>query len=110
MAELRRKTFGQLLAEGRAKRKMQQKDVAALVFKENGESISVAYLSEIENDRRNPPSDHIMEQLATVLKIPRVYLYAKARRLPPEIDPNSEQQVLAAFQAMSKELKASIAA
>lgn len=110
MAEPRQKTFGQVVAEARAARNMQQKDVAAQILKENGEPISVAYLSEIENDRRNPPSDHIIEQLSSVLKIPRVYLYAKARRFPPEINPNSAQQTLAAFQALSAELQESIAA
>lgn len=74
--------------------------VASQVIKEDGESITHQYLSDLENDRRNPPPDHLIKQLAKVLKIREQLLYVKARRLPPSLDTDSVQQAEAIAQAI----------
>jgi transcriptional regulator with XRE-family HTH domain len=105
-----RMSFGQYLAMKRRQRGLTLKEMAALVKKENGKPISFQYLSEIENDRRNPPSDHLIEELASVLNMKSPYmLYIKARRLPPVFQADDERQAVRATKALLRQLE-SIAA
>lgn len=99
--------FGQLIAEARKKAKLSQKELAARVKKEDGQPISPQYLNDIEHDRRNPPSEFIMRQLAKVLKIELDVLYYYAGKLPSDLresgaDPD---KVVAAYRAFRRELK-----
>lgn len=107
-----RRTFGQYIAWARGKAGYNLREMAALVRKEDGEPISHQYLSDLENDRRNPPSDHLIEEIARVLnerlsEVTSELLYLKARRVPPDIDPGivSEHQARAAFNAFRKKLQ-----
>jgi transcriptional regulator with XRE-family HTH domain len=103
-------TFGQYLAMKRRAAGLTLKEMAALVKKEDGEPISFQYLSEIENDRRNPPSDHLIEAFAKVLRMESPYmLYIKARRLPPVFEADNERQAVKATKALLRQLE-SIAA
>lgn len=105
-----RMSFGQYLAMKRREVPLTLKEMAALVIKEDGEPISFQYLSELENDRRNPPSDHLIEEFARVLGMESPHmLYIKARRLPPTFEADDERQAIRATRAMLKELE-SIAA
>lgn len=89
-----RTTFGQFIAKKRREYGWNLRYTASLIKKEDGSSITFQYLSELENDRRNPPSDYLIERIAAALKIPAAILYIKARRVPAYID--SENEVIAA--------------
>ena len=100
-------TFGQFIAEARKKARMSQKELAARITKEDGQPISPQYLNDIEHDRRNPPSESIIKQLARVLKVELDILYYYAGRLPSDLrereaDP---EKVAAAYRAFRRELK-----
>lgn|ERR1041385_9185896 len=99
-------TFGQYIARKRQEKMLTQKQLALMLLKENGKPISFKYLSEIENGRRNPLSDHFIKQLAKALKISPEILYIKARRFPPGFDTDDEERAKRIF----KTLAASIAA
>jgi transcriptional regulator with XRE-family HTH domain len=77
-------TFGQIISEARRKLGISQKQLADRVKKENRESISPQYLNDIERDRRNPPSEHLITQLAKELKLKKNYLLLAAGTLPEE--------------------------
>lgn len=102
-------TFGQALIAARQGAGIQQKIVAAAVIKEDGVSISASYLNDLEHDRRQPPSDHIIEQLAIALKMPDPnLLYYFAGRFPPVLRGCTEATTLnitEAFQSFTKTLK-----
>ena len=51
-------TFGQYIAWARERAGLTLREMAALIIKEDGTPMSNQYLSDIENDRRNPPADH----------------------------------------------------
>ncbi len=78
-------TFGQLVAAERKKRGMSQKDLAARVLKEDGTPISAQYLNDIEHDRRNAPSEHLIEQFARELGLDSDYLLYKAGQIPRDV-------------------------
>ena len=103
------KTFGQIIAEARKALELSQKDFAALVLKEDGEAISPQYLNDIEHDRRNPPSEFIITQIARELKLSADHLIAAAGIMPSDVqkdlrsgDPDRIEQ---AFRAFRRELK-----
>lgn len=98
-------TFGSYIAEARKRLEMSQKDLAASILREEEEQpISPQYLNDIERDRRNPTSDHLIQQFANVLKIDADYLHYLAGKLPEEIRQRnlSEATVKAAFTAFRK--------
>lgn len=97
------KTFGQTIYHARKNKGYKLGYVASLITKEDGEPITHQYLSDLENDRRNPPSDRIIQELARVLQIPITDLYLKAKRFPPSFDLSNDKHVAAA-KAMLKKL------
>jgi transcriptional regulator with XRE-family HTH domain len=97
-------TFGQIITEARRKLGISQKELADRIKKENGESISPQYLNDIERDRRNPPAEHLINQLSKELKLSKDYLLLAAGTLPKEIkeklsdtDPDAVDQAFRAF-------------
>jgi transcriptional regulator with XRE-family HTH domain len=100
-------SFGQTIAEHRKRASLSQKELARLIRKEDGESISPQYLNDIERDRRNPPSDALIEQFAAVLKIPPEVLYFQAGELTADLKGigADEQQIVAAYSAFRREIK-----
>lgn len=111
MPEQRGKTFGQVLGEARRSAGYSLKYVAERIKKEDGESISLQYLSDLEKDRRNPPSNDMLEQFVDVLEVPREFLYLSARRFPAEIiSPSNAVQAKNAMEAFKKALDMTIAA
>ena len=87
---------------------MSQKELASQILREeDDEPISPQYLNDIERDRRNPSSDHLIQQFAKVLKIDADYLSYLAGKLPEEIRRKnlSEDAVKAAFLAFRKPQK-----
>lgn len=101
-------TFGRYIADARKKLQMSQKELASQILREeDDEPISPQYLNDIERDRRNPSSDHLIQQFAKVLKIDADYLSYLAGKLPEEIRRKnlSEDVVKAAFLAFRKPQK-----
>ena len=100
-------TFGNVIAEERKKAKLSQKELAALVKKEDGTPISPQYLNDIERDRRNAPSDFLIEQFAKALKIDAGRLYYWAKKIPDDVKPSpeNEAQFISAFKAFRRDRK-----
>ena len=100
-------SFGQYIAGRRKALKLNQKDVAVRILKEDGTPISAQYLNDVEHDRRKVPPDRILSQLGQALGIPLDVLYFQAERLPPDIkrEAASEERVQAAYKAFRRELK-----
>jgi transcriptional regulator with XRE-family HTH domain len=68
--------------------------------------ISPQYLNDIEHDRRNPTSDHMIGQFEQVLGTDEGYLFVRAGKIPDDMmraarDP---AKIGAAFRAFRKEL------
>ena len=78
-------TFGEAITQARKAKKLSQKDVAAGTTKEDGMAISAQYLNDIEHDRRNPPSEDIIGQLASTLDLDLDYLHFLAGRFPSDV-------------------------
>jgi transcriptional regulator with XRE-family HTH domain len=103
------KTFGEVIAELRKERGLTQKALAAQIKKKDGTAIGLAYINDIEHDRRGPPAQDFVAQLAAVLGVPLAVLQFYAGRLPAEAsrerrDP-SHEQIVAAYRAFRKELQ-----
>lgn len=101
--------FGHIIVEARKRKGLSQKQLAERIRKEDGEPISAQYLNDIERDRRNPPSEHLIAQLARELELSKNYLMAAAGALPDElrrlVNDSSPQAVERAFQAFRKSIK-----
>lgn len=78
-------TFGKYVSDARKQIRLSQKQLAELIQREEGGSISPQYLNDIEHDRRSPSSDHIIQEFARVLKISVNYLYYLAGRMPADM-------------------------
>jgi transcriptional regulator with XRE-family HTH domain len=101
-------SFGRAISSARKELQISQKDLARQILKEeDGEPITPQYLNDIEHDRRNPSSDHMVQQFASVLKISPNVLYLLASRLPGDIArfKATPQQIDKAFTAFRKALK-----
>jgi transcriptional regulator with XRE-family HTH domain len=98
-------TFGHAIAEARKSKQLSQKQLAAMILKDDGTSISPQYLNDIERDRRNPPGEYLINQFAKLLEVPEEYLYFLAHQIPPkyfQIAPSSPEQVQEAFKAFAR--------
>lgn len=100
-------SFGVVLSTARKKLALSQRQVAESVIKEDGGTISTQYLNDLEHDRRNPPSEHLLRQLAATLKLSPDYLTFLAGQLPDEIRRSqaSPEQIDKAFLAFRKALE-----
>ena len=100
-------TFGQTIAVKRRALGLSQRKLAARVIKEDGVPISPQYLNDLEKDRRNPPSDYLMQQFSAVLEIPPDVLFLCAGTIPPDIRDTVVAPELAveAFNAFRKLIK-----
>jgi transcriptional regulator with XRE-family HTH domain len=98
-------TFGQVISQARKKKGISQKQLAAQIKKDDGQVVSPQYLNDIERDRRNPPSEYLIEQLADVLEVSKDYLCLLAGTMPQELREQAKSQpakVDAAFLAFRK--------
>jgi transcriptional regulator with XRE-family HTH domain len=100
-------SFGKLIANARKAKSISQKELAELIKKEDGEPISAQYLNDIERDRRNPPSDFILKQFASLLDIDPDILYFRAGEYPEDIrEMNvSDTKLKAAYAAFRKTIE-----
>ena len=99
-------TFGKRIAEARKSAGLSLKELAQRIKKEDGQAISPQYLNDIEHDRRQPDSTHLIEQFASELKIPAELLYFDAGRLSEDArrKPADEKRIVAAYKAFRKAL------
>jgi transcriptional regulator with XRE-family HTH domain len=100
------RTFGEVLAQARKRRGLTLKAVAARVLKDDGTPMSTPYLNDIELGHKGPPSDAMIRQFATILRIEievlRFYanrVYDRAKGSDPE-----PGQIVAAYRAFRREL------
>ena len=100
-------TFGEAITQARKDKKLSQKQVAAETLKEDGMSISPQYLNDIEHDRRNPPSEYIVRQLADTLNLDLDYLLFLAGRFPSDVLEMTRDQegIKMAMRAFRRSLK-----
>lgn len=79
-------TFGQMIAKARKSKPLSQKELAAMIVKEeDGSPISPQYLNDIEHDRRSPTSDHLIRQFAKVLGLQEGVLFFLAGKIPDDM-------------------------
>ena len=98
-------SFGRRIANQRKELGLSLQEVADQVKKEDGETISPQYLNDIEHDRRQPDSNHLIQQLASALKLPPEVLYYEAGRGLHTDSRVSEEKIVAAYKAFRRELK-----
>jgi transcriptional regulator with XRE-family HTH domain len=100
-------SFGSTIANARKAKGLSQKELAAHIIKEDGKPISPQYLNDIERDRRNAPSDHILQRLAEALDLPADRLYFLAGQIPSDIRSAivDEAAIDEAFSAFRKRLR-----
>jgi transcriptional regulator with XRE-family HTH domain len=106
------KSFGEALAELRWSARLRQKELAALVLKEDGRPISPQYVNDLEHDRRNPPSAFLIKQFAKALGVSPDYLYHCAGVLPEDLKniQTSKESVIAAYKVFRRALNKRAAA
>jgi len=64
---------------------LSQKELASRINKEDGQPISTQYLNDIERNRRNPPSEFLIAQLADELALDKDHLCLVAGTLPRDL-------------------------
>lgn len=101
-------TFGTIISDARRAAGLSQKELAAKVKKEDSQPISAQYLNDIEHDRRNPPSEFLIAQFATLLKLDKDVLCLAAGTIPQDLQKmaaNQPDKVEQAFKAFRKAVK-----
>jgi transcriptional regulator with XRE-family HTH domain len=99
--------FGVFIAHRRKNLGLTQKEVAARIRQDDGKSLSVQYLNDIEHGRRGAPPDYVINQLARVLRLELDVVYFRADRIPYDIRGRSisDLRAAAAFQAFRRVLR-----
>jgi transcriptional regulator with XRE-family HTH domain len=99
------KTFGQVIMEARKKAGLTQKEVAERLRREDGRKVLPPYLNDLEHDRRYPPENSVIDQLAKILGVAADVLYFHANRLSDDLNRAADgADVQAAFRAFRKAL------
>ena len=100
-------TFGEAITQARKDKKLSQKQVAAGTLKEDGKAISPQYLNDIEHDRRNPPGEPIVRQLADALDLDLDYLLFLAGRFASDLleTPRDQEGIATAMRAFRSSLR-----
>jgi len=100
-------TVGEIIATGRKRAGLTQKEVASVIVKDDGAPISQPYLNDIEHDRRGvSPSPQLLKQFADALHLSYEYLLFTAGQLPDDLRTESytPEEVETAFQAFRRSL------
>lgn len=97
------KTFGQVITEARKKAGLTQKEVAERLRRGDGRTVLPPYLNDLEHDRRYPPENEVIEQLARILNLSSDVLYFYAKRVPADVRRDADDsEVEAAYRAFRK--------
>jgi transcriptional regulator with XRE-family HTH domain len=100
------KTFGQIITAARKRAGLTQKEVAESIRREDGRKVLPPYLNDLEHDRRYPPENVVIEQLAKILRISADVLYFYAKRLPKDVELDADDsRVEEAYRAFRKVLQ-----
>ena len=78
-------TFGQVIVEARKAVGLTQKAVTERLRRGDGRKVLPPYLNDLEHDRRYPPENAMIEQLAKILNVSSDVLYFYAKRVPPDM-------------------------
>lgn len=97
-------TLGKLVLEGRKNKKLNLRDCASLIIKEDGTPISFQYLNDLETNRRQSPTEHIIKQISNVLDIPLELLYFYAKILPNDLNNADRTKIIVAFKKFIRTL------
>lgn len=101
--------FGQVIAEARRNLRLNQKELAARIIKEDGKPISPQYLNDLEHDRRDPPPEYLLRKFAAELDLSLEYLLFLAGEFPEDLKreraAHEPKDVEAAFRAFRQALK-----
>jgi transcriptional regulator with XRE-family HTH domain len=76
------KTFGSVIRGARKAAGLTQKQVAGSLRRGAGRRVMPPWLNDSEHDRRYPPEDSVIEQLAGLLRLSSNVLYFYAKRIP----------------------------
>ena len=94
------KTFGQVITDARKKAGLTQKEVAERLRRGDGRVVLPPYLNDLEHDRRYPPENEVIEQLAKILGLSSDVLYFYAKRVPADVRRDADDnEVEAAYRA-----------
>jgi|ERR1700693_4579409 transcriptional regulator with XRE-family HTH domain len=94
------KTFGQVITEARKKVGLTQKEVAERLRRADGRTVLPPYLNDLEHDRRYPPENEVIEQLAKILGLSSDVLYFYTKRVPADVRRDADDtEVEAAYRA-----------
>jgi transcriptional regulator with XRE-family HTH domain len=98
--------FGDVIAAERKANGLSQKELASRIIKEDGVAISPQYLNDLERNRRNPPTEYIIERLAEELGLDPEYLFYVSGQMPPDLRDGTrpKEEVRQAFVAFRREL------
>jgi transcriptional regulator with XRE-family HTH domain len=97
------KTFGQVLTDARKRAGLTQKEVAERLKREDGRPVDAPYLNAVEHDRRRPPQNFLIQQLAKIVGIPADVLFFHASRVPPDMERDfDDRAVESAWEAFRK--------
>lgn len=97
-----------MISEARRAAGISQKELAAKVKKEDGQPISVQYLNDVEHGRRNPPSEFLIAQIASVLRLDKDVLCLAAGTIPKDVQAlatDHPERVARAFKAFRRDVK-----
>lgn len=100
--------LNEVLSQARKEIGISQKELVLKILKEDGQNISAQYYNDIEKGRRIP-SEYILDQLSSILKINKDYLFSLAYKIPEDIklkiENANEEKIKKAYSAFRKSLK-----
>jgi transcriptional regulator with XRE-family HTH domain len=100
------KTFGQVIRQARKAGGLTQKAVAERLRRGDGRKVLPPFLNDLEFDRRLPPENAVIEQLAKILTLSPDILYSYAKRVPGDIAQNvDEERIKTAYRAWRAALR-----
>ena len=89
-----------MITEARKKAGLTQKEVAERLRRADGRKVLPPYLNDLEHDRRYPPENEVIEQLAKILNLSSDVLYFYAKRVPADVRRDADDtEVEAAYRA-----------
>lgn len=100
-------SFGETIRNRRKQLSISQKEFASRIKKDDGTPISPQYLNDIEQSKRNPDSDSMIEQFANELDLEKDLLYFWARKIPADVAKLNAppEKIVRAYVAFRKALK-----
>jgi transcriptional regulator with XRE-family HTH domain len=103
------KTFGQVIVRARKAAGLTPKAIAERLRRGDGRRVLPPYLNDLEHDRRYPPENAVIEQLAKILTLSSDVLYFYANRVPPDVRRDAaDYEIQAAYDALRRVINESM--